>query len=307
MIIKTFLNLIRASFFQFLWIALLISFLLFFLNILVSSSFWISSFSADVQERLWIYFYIQDPEDLEESDEITSKIIDLRSELEKKWLTVNYYSKEDAISTLQARMPEITENFEQYWIENPLPPTLHVLFTNEEQYKHMKSTIAHYDDVIVNIDNVMQWQTFEQQQERIASIINFSNFAILFSYFIIAVLIVIIITFLMFVIKWSFYNFKNQIQVEKLLWAQFWQIKSPFFLKILGILLFGFVFMIIYVVSFISYLDWYMYDLFGITFLDYISGHGADLAYLIIGQFLIILFLSILISNFSLNRLIKKI
>ncbi len=307
MIIKNFINLIKASIFQFLWMAILISFLLFFLNLLFATSYSISNFSTDVRERLWVYFYLQDPDQVYDSDKLYANIIDLRSELESGWLEVEYYSKDDALRLLEDRMPEIIENFDEYWIDNPLPPTLYVLFTNSSEYEYMKDTISDYSDIIVNIDDVIQWQSFEDQQHRISNIINLTNFTVYFSYFLIVVLLIIIITFLMFIIKSSFYTFYKQIQVEKLLWAHYLQIKSPFFIKIFSVLMLWMIFMIFYSIFLINYLDLYLYNLFELSFAEYIYNYNLYIVYFLFFQFIIIFFISIFISNFFLNRLIKRI
>lgn len=307
MIIKNFLNLIKASIFQFVGIWILISFLLFFLNILVATSYSINNFSNDIKWRLWVYFYMLDPANSIDWDLVYSDIINLRSNLEAWWLVVEYYSKDDALRLLETRMPEIIQNFDKYWIENPLPPTMYVLFTDRSEYEYMLSVIEDYKSIIVNIEDVIQWQSFEDQNNRIANIINLTNFTILFSYFLVSVIIVIIITFLMFIIKSSFYSFYNQIQVEKLLWAQYWQIKSPFFIKMFSILLFWFVFMILYFSVLIWYLDNYLYNLFEVSLSEYIKSYNNKLLNLMIIEFWFIFMLSILISNFFLNRLIRKI
>lgn len=305
MITKNFLYLIKASFFQFIWIAILISFLLFFLNTLFATSFGIENFGSDVKNKLWVYFYIQDID--ENSDYISSKIVNLSSELESGWLNVEYYSKSDALGLIENKIPEIIATFETYWIENPLPPTLYVLFENNEEYEFMKNTVASYEEIIINIEDVIQWQSFDDQKERIANIINLTNFIVIFSYFLISVLLIIIITFLMYVIKSSFYTFYNQIEVAKLLWAQYFQIKFPFFIKMFFILLFWKVFMMWYMYFLANYLDTYLYNLFTFSFIEYISAYYEDIIYIISIQFVIVLFFSILISNFFLNRLIKKI
>gem|GEM_PF-4181538 len=49
--------------------------------------------------------------------------------------------------------------------------------------------------------------------------INLTNFLSQFSYFLIAVILIIIIAFLLFGLKITFYRFREQIEVEKLLGA----------------------------------------------------------------------------------------
>jgi len=69
-------------------------------------------------------------------------------------LKVEFYSKEDAFKLLEKRMPEIIKNFEKYGIDNPLPPTIYVIFDDKEKYDRLVSTINNYKDIIINTDDV---------------------------------------------------------------------------------------------------------------------------------------------------------
>lgn len=304
-IYKNLLNIIKASYFQFIWITLLISFLLFLLNLFLWVSYNISNFSWDLRHKLWIYFYIK--EDVNQKDKIYSKAINLKSDLEEQWLKVEFYSKEDAFKLLEKRMPEIIKNFEKYGIENPLPPTIYVIFDNKEKYDKLVSTIDNYKDIIINTDDVSLWKTFTQQEDRIVNVINFTNFMVIFTYFLIAILVVIIMSFLLFVIKNNFYVFYKQIEVEKLLWAFYWQIKSPFIINILLILGGWFLLMIIYFSSFINMLSDYFQKVFSLNLLEHLSTKSDMLFQLFVVELIVIILLSFLISNFFLNRLIRKV
>lgn len=305
MILKNLLHNTKISLLQFIWISLIISFLLFFLNLLLGISYNTSNFSQDLKNKLWVYFYIKD--EPEKKDEIYTKVINLKSQLEKDWLHVEFYSKEDALNLLQKRMPEIIKSFNKYWIENPLPPTLYVIFDNKEKYEILKSYMKDYEDIILNLEELNRWQSFIDQEKRISNIINLTNFMLLFSYFLIWVLIVIIVSILMLIIKLSFYNLYNQIEIEKLLWAFFIQIKFPFYIQIGSILLTAFWLTIIYFSFFFNYLNEYFIKVFSIDLFDYIVSNSKMLVNITFIEIITITLISLLISDVFLNRLIKKV
>lgn len=306
MIIKNLFNIIKASIFQFIWMVLLISFLLFLLNILLGLSYNIENFSQEVKNKLWIYFYIKDDVDPDRVD-ITKVITDMKGKLEQAWLKVTYYSSIDAMAQMEKRMPEIIKNFEKYNIKNPLPPALHIVIDDNEKYDRLKSIIDEYKDFIVNIEEVSKWRTLSDQRKRIINVINLVNFLIYFSYFLIVVLIIIIMTFLMYVIKNNFHHFHKQIEVEKLVWAFYRQIKTPFLLNISLILLISFLFMMLYFSIFIDSLSDYFFKVFEMDLWTYILGNFDLLISTVFWEFIVITIITYLISDLFLTMLIRKV
>lgn len=78
---------------------------------------------------------------------MTGDIIEQRRELFQQslighGLQVKYISKESGLEQLSKRLPNIFKSFESYGIKNPLPSTLYVSFSNQEQYEFLKSTIS---------------------------------------------------------------------------------------------------------------------------------------------------------------------
>ncbi len=307
MLIRNLINIIKTGFFQFIGMVLLISFLLFFLNILLWLSYNISNFSKEVKHKLWIYFYIKDYEEKDLIYKSTARTAKLKEELEKNWLKVELFSKDDALKLLEKRMPDVIKNFDKYWIENPLPTTLYITFDNRDKYNKLKSIISGYNDIVLNIEDVSKWESFEEQEQRVLNIINLTDFIIIFSYFLVVVLIIIIMSFLMFVIKNNFYVFYKQIEVEKLIWAFYRQIKLPFLFKNFSILVLAFVFMLIYFSIFINILADYFNKVFNVQLWDYIDTISNILFKWFMWEFIIIIVLSLLISDFFLNRLLKRV
>jgi len=309
MILKNFFRLLKTNVFQILATVFLLSFLIFFLNILFALTANIYSFSKDIKWKLWVYLYFKE---WDKSDEISStyeKIIDMKTRLEQKGLKVKYLSKEEAIKLLSKRLPKIIKNFEKYGIKNPIPPTMYITFSSEEEYKKMREVVLDkkYSDIILNLSDVWTENSFTAQEKRISKIIEFSNFLIKFYIFLSIVLVLIIVWFITLIIKLNFYSFYNQIEVEKLIGFTYFQIKLPFLFYTLFVILLSFVFWIIYVYVLANYLNVYFVNVFNFNLFEAIV---ENLHYIKTGLLLEVFFLvaiSLLVSNIFLTRLIKKI
>ncbi len=217
-------QMISSSRKQVIWLAAIISFLLFFLNLLVILSYNTQVFWDNVREKLGVYLYLNDT-DLSE-DFVYAEAIDMKEELEDAWLDVEFYSKEDAFNVLEERLPNVIGNFEKYWIENPLPPTMYVQFSDEADYRRLKDAVLKYEDIILNLNDISEeWFALSDQEHRSSQVINLTNFLTTFSYVLIWVIWIIIISFLLFGLQLTFYRFKKQVEVEKLLWAWYFRIK----------------------------------------------------------------------------------
>ena len=132
-------------------------------------------------------------------------------------MEVSFYSKDDAFSLLKQRLPEVIGSLEKYNIENPLPPTIYVLFDNKEEYEAMKTIVLNYEDNIINLSDVTRGLSFGEQEQRVEKVINLMNVFQYLSYFLILVTVIIVISFLGYAIRLNFFRFQKQIEVEKLL------------------------------------------------------------------------------------------
>lgn len=307
MVFKTVLKIIKASLIQFVWIGLLISFLLFFLNILLWISHNLWNFSEDVRHKLGTYFYIREADDQITKDDIYSEVITMIDELEQAWLRVEYYSKDDALQLIEKRFPDVIKNLEKYSLENPLPPTLYVIFDDKQKYEKSQEIISKYNDIILDFEDSIKGRNFQEQESRVQNIINLSNFVVMFSYFLIFMLGIIIISFLLLVIKITFYNFYKQIEIEKLMWAYYLQIKIPFFFKVALLLSIGFICMFLYFSFFFTYLNTYFVDVFDINIMEYLAVNKMFIYQSILIQYVVFMWLGLLISNIFLSRLIRKV
>ena len=165
-----------------------------------------------------MYFYIKDvASDQTRSSDIYKRVITLKDELETKGLKVMFSSKDDALAFLQKKIPDVVNNFQKFGIENPLPATLYVMFDSDSKYESLKTIILKNKDIILNTKDLDTGSTLKQQENRVLTIINLSNFVVGLSYVIIAILFAIIISFLGFLLKNIFHTFHRELEIKKIL------------------------------------------------------------------------------------------
>ena len=309
MIFKNLLRLFKTKIFQILATVFLLSFLIFFLNIFIALTFNINSFSNDLKWKLWVYLYIKEWNTEKEISKSYSLMIDFKTQLEKAGLKVDYLSKDEAIKTLSKRLPNVIKNFERYGIENPIPPTLYITFKSQKEYDTMRKIVddKKYQDILLNLSDIWDKNSFKEQEKRISKIIEFSNFLINFYIFLSIVLFLIILWFLTLILKLNFYSFSDQIEVEKLLWFTYFQIKLPFLFHTFFIILFSFVFWLVYIASLVYYLNVYFINVFDVNLLNFVGKNIWMIRYWIMFEVGMVIIISLVVSNLFLNRLIKKI
>lgn len=305
MLIKNFYKIIRASFVQFAWLSILISFLLFFLNILFWLSVYTQSWSQEVKDKLWMYFYFTD--DADTDWQIYARIIELKWKLEKEWVRTRYYWKQEWLQRLSERIPDITESLLKHQIDNPLPPTLYVMFDNEKQYSVIQNHVIEAKDIIMNWEEASKWYTFKDQENRIQNVINLSNFLVIFSYFLIWVLLIIILSFIILILHIVFNNYQKQIEIEKLLWADLLSIKMPFLFFVVVVLFLAFIFMGLYLNIFLTVLNQYTLKLYSFDVFISLNKLVWNMFLWTFVEFIVISIVGIFIWNIYLNRLLKKV
>ena len=309
MVIQNFFRIMKNSFFQFLATTFLLSFLIFFFNILVWLTINMYIFSGEIKNKLGVYMYIREWPTKEDASVSYGKMIQLKEELENQWLVVEFYDKKHALSLLSKRIPDVIKNFEKYWLENPIPPTMYIMFDDEESYNQMRQVLwkNEYLDIIMNIDDLWDPNSFKDQEKRVSNVIEFSNFVIKFYVFLSIILIIIIIWFILLIMRITFYQFYKQIEVEKLIWAFFRQIKLPFLLMAFVIIILAFAIVTWYSFTLIKYLNIYFLDVFAFDLYSVLEVYKYDITKFILIEFGAYIVVVLFISNFFLTRLLKKV
>lgn len=244
-------------------VSIFIGFLLFLLNIFLCISLYAHQLTWDLKDKLGMYFYIKDT--TTQTWDMNARIISLKDTLEAEWLQVTFLSKTDALAFLQKKVPDVVNNFRKFGIDNPLPATLYVMFDSDKKYESLKTIIQNNKDIILNVKDVDAWSTIKQQENRVLTIINLSNFVVVISYLIIAILLAMIVAFLGFLLKNVFHTFHKELAVKKILWATYHQIIQGFVSLTSNVLIFSFLICLVLLLISGIMINYYIYTLFDIT------------------------------------------
>jgi cell division protein FtsX len=301
---KDIYHLIKYHWKQFLGVWIIIWFLLFLLNIFIWISSYTSSLSDDLREKLGMYFYIK--ETPETRDIVYKKVINLQNDLQKQWLKVMFSSKEDAMKFLETKLPDISKNFERFDIENPLPATLYVMFSSHKEYDILKDTLVKYKDIILNIKDIGEWKTIEDQENRMLTIIDVNNFVVFLSLLVVVFLALVIFTFLGYQTHFISQYLRKQLEIKRLLGGTYFSIIKEFLLLNISVLIIGFTLCFGLLIIAWSTLSVSLYKLFKIGLLDIFAQSSTwyVLAWFILEIILFILF-SIIASYFVLQKMKK--
>lgn len=157
----------------------------------------------------------------------------MKDKLTKLGMKVEYLSKDDAIKSVERKIPSVLKSFEKYGIKNPLPATVYVLFNNSEDYDKLKAVITLYEDIIANREDISKiGQDIKKQEARILHTLGLTHFIVFLTYFLVLVLIIIVCSFLMLVIKTKFDTFRKMISIQQLLGTPYHLIKMPFIVTV---------------------------------------------------------------------------
>jgi cell division protein FtsX len=228
------------------WVGILVGLLLLILNIFLSGHMFTRAFVDQLQTKLGMYFYISD--DIQNDEQIYTRVVDLTRELENNNLETVFASKQEAFAVFENRVPWLAQTFESLQIDNPLPATLYVMFEDEQEYNILKNVILEYKDVIVNVDDIQEHATLKQQEQRVLQVLHVSRYVQIVGY-ILALVLFITIAFLGgFLLKGLFDSLHTKIAIKHLLGASKDQLLKPF------VVLTSIVLVIAYVTTLVSFL-----------------------------------------------------
>jgi len=233
-------HIIKNGFISIIFTGILIWFLFFLFNVFSGLLIKEKAINENIASKIGMYFYIQDEQD-PSSDQIYKRIIEIKDQLAEEWIKAEFSSKNDAFGFLESKIPEITENFEKFGIENTLPSTLYVMFKNEKEYNIMKDIIVANKDIILNVKDVDKWATLQQQENRSLKIIWIMKTIKYFTIIMAIVLWVVIIAFTQHLLRHFFYESYRENQVKKLLWATHTDANGGFLLTLLFTITLGFI------------------------------------------------------------------
>lgn len=288
---------------QFLGVGVLVWFLIFLLNLLMVVSYGSQKAADEIQNKLWLYLYVK--EDATNKDQIYSRVIDMKEKLNQMGIKAEYTSKDDAIKQIAQKIPGVVSSFQEYGIGNPLPATLYVTFDGVEQFNKVKDVVRLYEDIISNKDAASNVQNVQQQEKRVLDIISFSDIIVWVSYFLVAMLILIIFTFLLYVIRIKYYSYNKTIEIWKLIWAKYSQIKLPFIISMQAILSSWFLLAFLLCVIWFYWFSNYTSKIFGSSVWVLVWKDLSFISLSFVFQYITMLILAYIIGNIFLDRLLK--
>ena len=102
-------------------------------------------------------------------------------------------------------------------MKNPLPATLYVTLPDISKYETLKEVMLENKDIILNIQDVEQFDNLTSQENRIRNVIRLSNFVQILSMSLVVILAAVVLSFAIFFLRSIFSRFWHDIQVKKLL------------------------------------------------------------------------------------------
>ena len=245
-------------------ISILMWILIFVLNVFFAWAFLWNTFNDQMKDKLGIYIYLNDVASTEKD------AINIKTALEEKWLKVNYTSKDDALMFVEKRVPDLTDTFKKYNLNNPLPSTLYINYSDQNEFAIVKEILEANKDKILNLSDVSD-NAIKTQEKRVLTVINLSNFLQNFAYLVVFSILLTVIAFAIFFLRTIFSNFYSDIQAKKLLWASAPQIIQPFLNVILIALIVAFIVAIALLVLTSIPLNSYLKDLLDVSLFEYVS------------------------------------
>lgn len=294
---------VRASWLQIIATSFLIGCLIFLWNIFLLVSYNADRVSDTITPKLWMYFYIH----YGLTEEVAwSTLLNLMQDLEEAWLESSFFTSDQAFARLEQHLPAVLEDFALYWLENPLPATLYVMFKDEREFQLMKSIVMWYDRMITNTHELTAWIHFQDQERRIQVAINAMSFLQYGSLLLVWSIIIIIVWFLWYALSGLLVQFKEQVVLERLLGASVRQIIAPFLLYVFFIISVSYCLFLLAALFGIKVLDGYTLSLFQQTFRA-LAMPTSDIVPLLWREYVIILCCSLFGSSVIMRILLRRL
>lgn len=218
-------NIKRNAFLSFSSV-LVLSLIIFFINILLLVNFTVDSISDNVNDRLTISLNLKSSY-TNENSEVIELITNIK--LFDKTLSVTYISQDDAFSILKKRDPELARVIESEK-DNPLPSSILIKNIWLSEYEGLDKIISKYKNIIFYDENKSKKAItdYKNQFEKINSLIKVLQSIKIWIYS-----IIIFFMFSVFIIIyntiWNFvFFYKDEIKITKLVWWDNFFIYWPF-------------------------------------------------------------------------------
>ena len=214
--------------------------------------------STQVQQQLWVFVYLR--------DDAGQEAVKFVEELQQAWLQTTFFSKDDAFRILAKKLPNILDSLEKYGIQNPLPPTIYIVYQNQEQYEAMKSVVSRFSETISTSDNLWLQVSFQEQTWRASKLVTMMQILLTISGLLIWWVLIMIGMIISYIVTTLFFRFQQQVEITSLLWWSRFTILRPFVVIIFWILFLSRLISISFSRFMIEQIDTYFIDLMESSF-----------------------------------------
>ncbi len=214
--------------------------------------------STQVQQQLWVFVYLR--------DDAGQEAVKFVEELQQAWLQTTFFSKDDAFRILAKKLPNILDSLEKYGIKNPLPPTIYIVYQNQEQYEAMKSVVSRFSETISTSDNLWLQVSFQEQTWRASKLVTMMQILLTIAWLLIWWVLVMIGMIISYIVTTLFFRFQQQVEITSLLWWSRFTILRPFVVIIFWILFLSRLISISFSRLMIEQIDKYFIDLMESSF-----------------------------------------
>lgn len=281
-------------------ISILMGFLLFLMNVFLVVSVQGQNFNDQMKSKLGVYIYLKDSQNLQQ------QAVNIKTELEKKGLKVSYTSKDEALKFVERRVEDLTKTLKKYNLENPIPSTLYINYTDAGEFAVMKNVLEANKDAILNMNDLSD-NAIKTQEKRVLNIINLSNFLQSFGYLTVGLMGVSVIVFAIFFLQAMFEHFRRDVQAKKLLGATAQQIAQPFIRVIFMALWMAFVLAVLLLIGMSLGLETYLAAVFDFSLVNMISKVIFEILGIGIVEIVIMMLVLISLSYWQVMRWNKQL
>ncbi|HBB02230.1 MAG: hypothetical protein US89_C0002G0073 [Candidatus Peregrinibacteria bacterium GW2011_GWF2_38_29] len=131
-------------------ITIVMAILIFIFNVLLVVNFIASGAIKDMSSKVDLVIYLKEDTEKYDAEKMALDIKDMPGIQEAKFV-----SKEEAFSSFKKGHPDTAGFFEKYNMQNPLPPSIHVIATDPAQYSYIENALkeSKYKNLLENIEN----------------------------------------------------------------------------------------------------------------------------------------------------------
>lgn len=219
-------NILRNTFLSISSI-LILTLLMFFINILVVLHSVSIKLIDGVNDKLTISLYLQ-----EDYNKNSLEVIDLLSDIKNNvsGVQASYKTKEEVLEEIRDRDPELVRILEK---ENPLPETITLKNIKLEQYENLNAIIENKMFILQTseADSRDYFSSYTAQYDRIVNVISVLSTLQVGLYIIIVIFLVSILVIVYSIIGNFIFYYRDEIYITRLVWGSKFFIYGPFSLQ----------------------------------------------------------------------------